>query len=62
MSARLAYAIAEAAAVVGLSPDVIRRAIKSRDLPVHYAGSKPLVLAEDLAAWVAALPTEKRSA
>jgi hypothetical protein len=42
----------------GVSVDVIRRAVRAGDLPVHYPAidgrqvNKPLILADDLRAWV----------
>lgn len=57
----LAYNVQDAAAACGVSPDVIRRAIRSNDLPVKYVTSRPLVLASDLKAWLEAAPTERAS-
>ena len=51
-----------AAAAVGLSVDVVRAACKDGTLPVHYYGSKPLILRTDLEAWVRGMPNERRSA
>lgn len=54
-----------AAAASGLSVDVIRRAVRSGDLPSHYPEvdgrqvAKPLVLADDLRAWVERGKTER---
>ncbi|MDP1878013.1 MAG: hypothetical protein Q8M17_10720 [Actinomycetota bacterium] len=51
--------IAKAAEVMCLSPDEIRRAIKTGDLPVIYRGRKPLILPEALIAWRDSLPVTK---
>lgn len=45
---------------VGASTRELQRAISRGDLRAHYVGSrasKPLILAADLAEWVASLPT-----
>ncbi len=59
MTDRLSYSIAEAAAAVGVSPDVIRRNVRSGNIPVHYPTSRPVILRADLEAWLAATPTER---
>jgi hypothetical protein len=49
----------------GVSVDVIRRAVRAGDLPVHYPNvngrqvNKPLILADDLRAWVERGKTER---
>lgn len=54
-----------AAAASGLSVDVIRRAARSGDLPTHFPEvdgrqvAKPLILADDLRAWVERGKTER---
>lgn len=58
MSAKLAYSIPEAAEVASTSVSVLRRKIAAHDLTVRYIGTKPVILAEELTAWLAALPTE----
>lgn len=59
--ARVSYPIRDAAAATGYSESTIRRAIASGDLVVHYPADRPVILAEDLRAWVASAPTERAS-
>lgn len=54
--APISLSIDGAAAVTGMSREAIKKAIQSGELPVHYPTAKPLILAEDLRAWVAAGP------
>lgn len=58
---KLAYSVAEAAEATGYSPTTIRQAIKSRTLIARYRNSKPVVMAEDLNAWLEDAPTERAS-
>lgn len=59
---------AGAAQASGLSVQMIRRAMRSGDLPVHYPKvdgrqiDKPLILADDLREWVARGDSERKSA
>lgn len=54
-----------ASQATGASRDVIIRAVRAGDLPVHYPQvdgktiAKPLILAADLQAWVARGKTER---
>lgn len=62
---KLAYTIDEAAEAVGVSPDTIRRAIRSTEHPLRAKRSgkdknglpagKHLILAADLSAWLEGL-------
>ncbi len=61
MTAPLAYSVADAAAMCGVSVDVIRRAVRANDLPVKYPTSRPVILRADLEAWLAAAPDRKAS-
>lgn len=54
---KLAYTIAEAAEAVGVSTDVIRRAIRRGDLVASYITSRPVIAVSELEAWIAAAPT-----
>ena len=67
MTAPMAYSVADAAKAAGMSATTIRRAIRSTDprafpppLKAKRAGegigSKHLILATDLAAWLASFP------
>lgn len=60
-AAPIAYSAAGAAAAVGLGLTSIRAALRlspeDGGLPRHYLNSKPIILAEDLIAWVRGLPT-----
>jgi predicted site-specific integrase-resolvase len=58
MDPKKAYTIAEAATAYGVSPDVIRRHIKAGNIAVKYPTSKPVIPADELEAWFAALPSE----
>lgn len=55
-----------ASAATGLSADMIMRAVRAGDLVAHYpvidgrTVAKPLILANDLRAWIASGPTERR--
>lgn len=55
----ISYKIAEAAKAVGVSVSAIRAAYRSGALPVHYPTSHPVVMHDDLMAWVANAPTER---
>ena len=57
----LSYSVQDAAAVCGVSPDTIRRAIRAKELPVRYPTSRPVILRADLEAWLSAAPTERAS-
>lgn len=66
MSAALGLAVvsfdmAGAVKASGIGETSIRAAQANDELVFHYVGSKPVILATDLAAWVASLPTEKES-
>jgi len=56
MSGKLAYSIPEAADVASTSVSVLRRKIANNDLTVRYIGTKPVILADELKAWLEALP------
>lgn len=60
--APISVAYADAAEMTGVSIDVIRRAVRAGDLVPRYPTSKPVLLVEDLKAWVLRAPTEKRIA
>lgn len=58
----VAYSIPEAALAVGVSEPIVRAAINDGTLPKHHlpqAPTKPLILWEDLVAWVRDSPTER---
>ena len=55
---KLAYTLQEAAETVGVSTDTLRAHIKAGNLAVKYPSSKPVIAAEELDAWFAALPSE----
>lgn len=58
MSEKLAYSIPEAAEIASTSVSVLRRKIAAHDITVRYVGTKPVILADELKAWLEALPTE----
>lgn len=57
----IAYTIEGAAAATPFSRELIRAAISTGDLVVHYrpGGSHPIILDDDLRDWIRTLPTEK---
>ena len=55
---KLAYTLEEAAAACGYSIDTIRRALRKSEMVASYANSKPVILLDELVAWLQALPTE----
>lgn len=55
---KLAYSIPEAAKVASASVSVLRRKIATNDITVRYIGSKPVILADELKAWLESLPSE----
>ena len=65
MTARISYSLAEAAVAVGVSQSTLRAAYRNGELDFHYpashspSGGKPLILHDDLLAWVAKAPTAR---
>jgi len=59
IQAPVSYDLPGAAAATGVSERTIRDAIARGDLIAHYLGRKPLVMRDELADWVSALPTER---
>lgn len=59
MAESIALTFAEAGAAVGVSDRTIRRAVEAGDLPVRYIGRRPVVLVDDLKAWVENAPSER---
>jgi hypothetical protein len=57
---KLAYTPQEASVEVSVALDLIKDCIRSRVLPARDAEGKPVVLHDDLAAWVASLPNWDR--
>lgn len=63
----VSYSLQGAAEASGISLDVIRKAMRAGDLPVHYPRvngkpiARPLVRADDLDRWVQDGPTERAS-
>ena len=58
---KLAYSYQEAAEAVGVSAATLRRHVNNGDLAVRYIGSKPVIQADELRAWLDALPSEAPS-
>lgn len=54
----LAYSIPDAAVAVGYSETVLKEVVRRGELVPRYANSKPVLLAEDLLAWLQSLPLE----
>lgn len=56
--APIAVTVQQAAAMTGMSVDVIRRAINAKNLVAHYPTSRPVVLVDELRAWIKSTPTD----
>lgn len=61
MTTPLAYRVQDAAKVAGVSPNVIRAAIKRGDLIARYPTTYPVIEREELQDWLKSRPTEKPS-
>lgn len=59
--AAVSYRVPDAVKATGIGESFIRNAIRNSDLIAHYIGTKPVVLATDLHAWIESLPTEAAS-
>lgn len=57
---KIAYPVKDAAALVGVSESALRAAHRNGDIDFHYPTSHPVVLHDDLIAWVTAAPTSVR--
>lgn len=55
---KLAYTYQEAANAVGVSVRSLQRLVERGDIAVKYIGSKPVIPAKELDAWLEALPSE----
>jgi hypothetical protein len=56
----IAVTIDEAAALVGVSRDVIKRALRSGELIARYPTSRPVIFIDELRSWLQSCPTESR--
>lgn len=56
---RVSVGLDEAARLTDTSRSTIERALRSGALTAHYPTSRPLILVDDLRAWVAKAPTER---
>lgn len=56
---RVVYSLQAAADECGVSTQFLRLYVRRGDLIAHYAGSKMLILADDLRDWVRRLPFER---
>lgn len=61
MTDAIAYPVKEAAAKVGVSETVLREAQRDGSIEFRYPTSRPVVLHDDLMAWIASAPTEAPS-
>jgi excisionase family DNA binding protein len=53
-----AYTYQEAANSVGVSVRTLQRLVERGDIAVKYIGSKPVIRASELDAWLETLPSE----
>lgn len=58
----LAYTLTEAAQAAGVSKRTLQRALAAGDLTARYPTRRPVVLAEDLRAWLESTPSEPPAA
>ena len=61
MSGKISFTITDAAAAVGVSEPVIRRALAKGNLVAHYPTTRPVILADDLRDWIDSAPTDRRA-
>jgi hypothetical protein len=57
---RIAVSRVRAMELVDVSRDTLLKALRTGDLVEHYVTSKPLILVDDLRAWVTSAPTSPR--
>ncbi|MFE4078538.1 helix-turn-helix domain-containing protein [Paenarthrobacter sp. YIM B13468] len=55
---KLAFTYQEAADSVGVSVRSLQRIVERGEMAVKYIGSKPVIPAAELAAWLESLPSE----
>ena len=55
---KLAYSYRDAAEALSISIRTIQRAAERGELAVKYVGTKPVIPAEELQAWLGSLPSE----
>lgn len=53
---RLVYSASQLPAIMGLSLSTIERLLRSGELPARKAGTRTIILREDVEAWLRALP------
>lgn len=58
MTQKLAYTYQEAASSVGVSVRTLQRLVERGEIAVKYIGSKPVIRATELDAWLETLPSE----
>lgn len=58
---RVSYTLDEAATATGISISSIRRAQAEGALRFHYVTAKPVILHDELIAWIQSAPTERAS-
>jgi len=56
----IALTVAQAAQASGMSQDVIRRALNTGELIAHYPTARPIIMIEELRAWITAAPTQSK--
>lgn len=57
---RIAVNLDQAAELVGLSIETIRRAIRANRLIAHYPTKRPVILVDELRAWIESCPTSSK--
>jgi hypothetical protein len=58
---RIAYTLDEASQAVGVSKRILWTAIQDGDLTVRYPTSRPVIPADELAAWINSRPTSRET-
>lgn len=61
-AAPVAHTIPEAARIAGVSVRTLRYAIERGEIDVRYPTSRPVILRDDVLAWLATAPTVRAAA
>lgn len=58
---KIAYTLQQAAEQAGVSQKVVSRAIRDGQLLAKYPTSRPVILHDDLVAWVEGAPSQRKA-